>query len=146
MNDLELSYFKTNYNSLCNNDIKSEDLRILLAASRTEIKKENSNNVVVYTGSYKKVNNKLLITYEGDLKANYKRYMDIETGELYLVKLSDVPEFEEKHTVIKKENGCENIQMYDRNYDEVRAEFFKGVITEPQDKVILKLVNKRKDQ
>ena len=55
--------------------------------------------------------------------------------------MDSVQEFEETHKIIYREVVMENIMLHYQNYQDVRDEFFEDVITEPQDKVVLKLVN-----
>lgn len=144
MNNSELQTYLCEYKK---NLQKEKDKRqaVQEAASKVNIKKENSNGLLVYVGTYKvdKYITKAieLITYENDPKAKYKRYIDVETGEQYNVNMDTVKEFEATHNVIYREVVMNNIMLHYQNYSDVRQEFFEGVLKEPQDKVILKLVN-----
>ena len=139
MNSEELKRFKEYLKELNN----ESDLAVLLAASETKVKKENSNNIVVYTGSYRKEKDLIFLTYDEDLKTSFKQYMDIETGELYQIPIKDIEEFEKTHKVIYRETPFNNIQLYDRKYDEIKVDFFRSVLNEPQEKVVLRLTNKK---
>ena len=144
MNNTELKEYLEEYNSILK-DTKNKKKAIRVASSKTKIKEENSNKLLVYVGTYKvdKYVTKAveLLTYENDPKAKYKRYLDVETGKSINVNMDSVQEFEETHKVIYKEVVMENIMLHYQNYQDVRDEFFEDVITEPQDKVVLKLVN-----
>ena len=144
MNNAELKEYLEEYNSILK-DTKNKKKAIRVASSKTKIKEENSNKLLVYVGTYKvdKYVTKAveLLTYENDPKAKYKRYIDVETGKSINVNMDSVQEFEETHKVIYKEVVMENIMLHYQNYQDVRDEFFEDVITEPQDKVVLKLVN-----
>ena len=144
MNNTELKEYLEEYNSILK-DTKNKKKAIRVASSKTKIKEENSNKLLVYVGTYKvdKYVTKAveLLTYENDPKAKYKRYIDVETGKSINVNMDSVQEFEETHKVIYKEVVMENIMLHYQNYQDVRDEFFEDVITEPQDKVVLKLVN-----
>ncbi|MBO5530797.1 MAG: hypothetical protein J5970_05300 [Bacilli bacterium] len=144
MNNTELKEYLEEYNSILK-DTKNKKKAIRVASSKTKIKEENSNKLLVYVGTYKvdKYVTKAveLLTYENDPKAKYKRYLDVETGKSINVNMDSVQEFEETHKVIYREVVMENIMLHYQNYQDVRDEFFEDVITEPQDKVVLKLVN-----
>ena len=144
MNNTELKEYLEEYNSILK-DTKNKKKAIRVASSKTKIKEENSNKLLVYVGTYKvdKYVTKAveLLTYENDPKAKYKRYIDVETGKSINVNMDSVQEFEETHKVIYKEVVMENIMLHYQNYQDVRDEFFEDVITEPQDKVVLKLAN-----
>lgn len=144
MNNTELKEYLEEYNSILK-DTKNKKKAIKVASSKTKIKEENSNKLLVYVGTYKvdKYVTKAveLLTYENDPKAKYKRYLDVETGKSINVNMDSVQEFEETHKVIYREVVMENIMLHYQNYQDVRDEFFEDVITEPQDKVVLKLVN-----
>ena len=144
MNNAELKEYLEEYNSILK-DTKNKKKAIRVASSKTKIKEENSNKLLVYVGTYKvdKYVTKAveLLTYENDPKAKYKRYIDVETGKSINVNMDSVQEFEETHKIIYREVVMENIMLHYQNYQDVRDEFFEDVITEPQDKVVLKLVN-----
>lgn len=147
MNNTELKEYLEEYNSILK-DTKNKKKAIRVASSKTKIEEENSNKLLVYVGTYKvdKYVTKAveLLTYENDPKAKYKRYIDVETGKSINVNMDSVQEFEETHKVIYREVVVENIMLHYQNYQDVRDEFFEDVITEPQDKVVLKLVNSSK--
>lgn len=147
MNNTELKEYLEEYNSILK-DTKNKKKAIRVASSKTKIEEENSNKLLVYVGTYKvdKYVTKAveLLTYENDPKAKYKRYIDVETGKSINVNMDSVQEFEETHKVIYREVVMENIMLHYQNYQDVRDEFFEDVITEPQDKVVLKLVNSSK--
>ena len=144
MNNKELLNFLGNYSRLSKTNDRKEALRIALL--ETKIQKENSNNVLVYVGTYKveKYINQAIevLTYEDDPKAKYKRYIDIETEELYNVNMEEVEEFENNYGIVKRPVVMNNLMLHYQNYLKVKEEFFEGIAKESQEQVILKLINK----
>ena len=93
MNKEELLSFRRNYMEAKNkrrNTFDEEKYYLNEALSNTKIKRENSNNIVVYEGTYNKDKFGLSITFEDDLNASFKQFRDIETGELYFVPLNSI--------------------------------------------------------
>lgn len=145
MNKEELLSFRRNYMEAKNkrrNTFDEEKYYLNEALSNTKIKRENSNNIVVYEGTYNKDKFGLSITFEDDLNASFKQFRDIETGELYFVPLNELDTFSKEHIIINCNVNIVNIDTYDKSYDDTRESFFKGVLEESQDKVILKLIRK----
>lgn len=145
MNKEELLSFRRNYMEAKNkrrNTFDEEKYYLNEALSNTKIKRENSNNIVVYEGTYNKDKFGLSITFEDDLNASFKQFRDIETGELYFVPLNKLDDFSKEHIIINCNVNIVNIDTYDKSYDDTRERFFKGVLEESQDKVILKLIRK----
>lgn len=145
MNKEELLSFRRNYMEAKNkrrNTFDEEKYYLNEALSNTKIKRENSNNIVVYEGTYNKDKFGLSITFEDDLNASFKQFRDIETGELYFVPLNKIDTFSKEHIIINCNVNIVNIDAYDKNYDDTRETFFKGILEESQDKVILKLIRK----
>ena len=145
MNKEELLSFRRNYEVLKERrrNIPDEERYYLRnAILKTNIKKENSNNIVVYEGTYNKDKFGLSITFEDDLNASFKQFRDIETGELYFVPLNKIDTFSKEHIIINCNVNIVNIDAYDKSYDDTRESFFKGILEESQDKVILKLIRK----
>ena len=144
MNNSELKTYVEEYKNILRDGVRKEEA-IRAAASKTKIKEENSNRLLVYVGSYKvdKYVSKAVevLTYDNDPKAKYKRYIDVETGHQYNVNMDTIQEFEETHNIVYREVVMNNIMLYYQNYQDVQQEFFEGVLSEPQDKVVLKLVN-----
>lgn len=145
MNKEELLSFRRNYMEAKNkrrNTFDEEKYYLNEALSNTKIKRENSNNIVVYEGTYNKDKFGLSITFEDDLNASFKQFRDIETGELYFVPLNKIDTFSKEHIIINCNVNIVNIDAYDKSYDDTRESFFKGILEESQDKVILKLIRK----
>ncbi len=145
MNKEELLSFRRNYMEAKNkrrNTFDEEKYYLNEALSNTKIKRENSNNIVVYEGTYNKDKFGLSITFEDDLNASFKQFRDIETGELYFVPLNKIDTFSKEHIIINCSVNIVNIDAYDKSYDDTRESFFKGILEESQDKVILKLIRK----
>lgn len=145
MNKEELLSFRRNYMEAKNkrrNTFDEEKYYLNEALSNTKIKRENSNNIVVYEGIYNKDKFGLSITFEDDLNASFKQFRDIETGELYFVPLNKIDTFSKEHIIINCNVNIVNIDAYDKSYDDTRESFFKGILEESQDKVILKLIRK----
>ena len=145
MNNSELQTYLCSYKSLLNKG-KSKDNAIREASNKTVVKEENSNRILVYVGTYKidKYLTKSVesLTYEDNPKAKFKRYIDIETYTLYTVDMSDVKKFEEENSIIYKQINMNNLSLYYQNYIDTRKEFFEGILSEPQEKVVLKLTQK----
>lgn len=145
MNKEDLLSFRRNYMEAKNkrrNTFDEEKYYLNEALSNTKIKRENSNNIVVYEGTYNKDKFGLSITFEDDLNASFKQFRDIETGELYFVPLNKIDTFSKEHIIINCSVNIVNIDAYDKSYDDTRESFFKGILEESQDKVILKLIRK----
>lgn len=115
------------------------------AIMQTEIKQEDSFNIVVFMGAYKvsKINNIEVtsLTYEDDLKASYYQYIDIETSQTYKVPREELEEFNKTHVVIKRPVEAHNFQLYLKNYNDVKDEFYSGIIDKEPEAVILSLKN-----
>ena len=145
MNNSELQTYLCEYKKALQ-ETKNKKNAVKMAASKVDVKKENSNGLLVYVGTYKvdKYITKAVevLTYENDPKAKYKRYIDIETCDQCNVNMDAVKEFEATHNVIYREVVMNNIMLHYQNFSDVRREFFEGVLEEPQDKVVLKLINK----
>ena len=147
MNNSELQTYLCSYKRLIEEG-KSKESAIRVASNKIVVKEENSNKILVYVGTYKvdKYLTKSIesLTYEGNPKAKFKRYIDIETYTLYTVNMPDVKKFEEENNIIYRQTNMNNMSLYYQNYMDARKEFFEGILSEPQDKVVLKLT--RKDQ
>lgn len=145
MNNSELQTYLCEYKSLLQDGVKKAEA-IRTAASKTQIKEETSNRILVYVGTYKvdKYVTKAIevLTYENNPKAKYKRYIDVETGHQYNVNMDNVKEFEETNNIVYRNVSMNNIMLHYQNYSDVRNEFFEGILTEPQEKVVLKLARK----
>ena len=144
MNNTEYKTFLEEYKNALKNTAKERDA-IRVAASKTKIAEENSNKLLVYVGSYKVekfvTGAKEILTYNGDPKAKYKRYIDAETQTQYNINMDEVEEFENNHNVIYREVVMDNYSLYYQNFLDVRQELFEGVLSESQDKVVKKLIN-----
>lgn len=146
MNNKEIQNYLFEYARILREETPNREQARTIAAYKTKIEEENSNHVLVYVGTYKvdKYIEKAIetITFEEDPKAKYKRYIDIETGQLYNVNMNEVEGFEEENKVIYRPVLMNNYMLYYQQYQKVRDEFFEGILREPQEKVVLKLTNK----
>ena len=144
MNNNELKSFLEEYKKVLKDNVKEEEA-IRIASSRVKIDEENSNKLLVYLGSYKvekfPTGATEILTYDGDPKAKYKRYIDVETETLYNINMDEVADFEENHNVIYREVVMNNFNLYNQNYLDVRRQLFEGLLSETQDKVVKKLIN-----
>ena len=145
MNNSELQTYLCEYKNVVKK-YKDKKEAVMKAASKVQIKEENSNKLLVYVGTYKVdkyVSGAMdLLTYDNDPKAKYKRYIDVETGALHNVNMENVKDFEEQNNVVYRNVVMNNLLLYHQNYSDVRNEFFQGILTEPQEKIVLKLTKK----
>ena len=114
------------------------------------INKEDSNQILMYYGSYKVKTystgiTREYLTYEDDPRATYKLYMDIETFETYKVDIDKTYEFEKKFPIVKVPVVYNNYQEYARNFEKTRNKFLLEVITSSQDRAVKKILNKKKN-
>lgn len=145
MNNSELQSYLCEYKNILKK-CKNEKEAVMKAASKVQVKEENSNKLLVYVGTYK-VEKHISgamesLTYDDDPKAKYKRYIDVETGALHNVNMENVKEFEEQYNVIYRDVVMNNLLLHHQNYSDVRNEFFEGILSEPQEKVVLKFTKK----
>lgn len=127
--------------------LKNSEAAVKAATSKVKIKDENSNKLLVYMGSFrvdKKIGGAVERLTSDESKAKYKRYIDIETGSSYNVNMDEVEKFEKEHNVIYRKTLFNSYDEHYQNYKSVREEFFRGIIKEEQDKVVLRLT--REDQ
>ena len=112
----------------------------------TNIDHSTSNKIMVFMGAYKseksKHSTREYLTYEDNISAKYKLYMDIETGEIYKVCLENVKNFENEYKVIYPKVDICNIQVYNNEYKNLRREYFKSLLYTDQEEATLKLINK----
>lgn len=124
---------------------KKESCAFGKAIMATEVKQEDSFNIVVFMGAYKvnKINNIEVtsITYEDDLNASHYQFIDIETSQTYKVTKDELEEFEQTHTVIRRPVEAHNFQLYLKNYNDVKDEFYTGILDGDPEAVVLALKN-----
>lgn len=124
---------------------KKESCAFGKAIMATEVKQEDSFNIVVFMGAYKvnKINNIEVtsITYEDDLNASHYQFIDIETSQTYKVTRDELEEFEQTHTVIRRPVEAHNFQLYLKNYNDVKDEFYTGILDSDPEAVVLALKN-----
>ena len=154
MNERELNKFRKDYYKKLEECIQEKDSITLEDFNRvlqkvlmqTKIENETSNKIMLYIGSYTLKDNKLgsreILTYDGNVNAKYKKYIDIETQEIYKVEVSRVKEFEKEYITVDMPVSIYNLQEYLKNYNHIREIFFKKLIYNPQDKVVNKIKNK----
>lgn len=126
---------------------KPEEL-IEKSARGIKIKSDDSNKIMVYCGTYivEKTfsqNTREYLTYEGNYNATYKLYLDLETSDIYKIKIADCEKFESEYTVINIPVTACNYQEYYKNYNKVRNYFLSEVINDSQEQAVKKLINKK---
>ena len=151
MNNSELTNFrKTFYENLEefikeNDKLEEKHLYKILrqSISDTKIESEHSKKILFYLGTYAqeigKYSTKEYLTYEDNVKAKYRLYIDIETGMTYKSLIKDVKKFEEHYTIIKVETDINNVQEYNKKYEKVRLKYFRNLLYNSQN-TSLKLV------
>lgn len=152
MNNGDVRKLKEEYNKLLEKKKnKSKEELLSKAILNLEISSIDSNKIMVYCGSYivEKIHPNLVkeyLTYDDNLNATYKLYIDIETHDMYKVSLDKTIEFEEKYIVIKRKTKYNNYQDYDKIYEKVRNEFFSEIINgSSQSKSIKKILDHKKN-
>ena len=147
MNNNDLERFRMIHKVLTE---KKESCAFGKAIMATEVKDEDSCNVVVFMGAYRvgKINNIEIesLTYEDDLNATFNRYIDIETSRTYKVPKAEVEDFEESHTVIKRPVKVNSFQVYLSHYNDVKNEFYQGVLENDPEEVVLSLKNSQANE
>ena len=128
---------------------KSLDEIVDLSISQTQVKSENTNKIMVCIGSYVEVKEglgiKRYLTYKSEYNIDYRLYTDLETHDIYKVKNDKIKEFERDYNVIYMPVAIYNVQEYYKKLSELRREFFKNLLYNDQEDVILKLT-KHKDR
>ena len=148
MNNDELNRFRKNYYKKLEESINEKDSitiddfnniikKVLI---QTKIENESSNKIMVYVGSYAVNKNQLstkeVLTYDENINAKYKKYIDIETQEVYRVDISNVKEFEKEYITVKLPVSMYNFQEYLKNYNDFRETFFKKLIYNSQEEIV----------
>ena len=153
MNNKELGMYRKNFYTNVENFIGEhqrltiEDLYFLIAKTIKEVKKNNetSKKILIYIGNYvvrkEGKEEREILTYDGNLNAKYKLYKDIETGQVYRVSIKNVKDFEKNHKIIFPKIDINNVQEYNRKYEEMKFEYFKNLIYNDQ-KSSYKLIKK----
>ena len=151
MNNSELNDFRKNFyvemekiieqkGSIALTDINSIVERCI---SLTTIENETSNKIMVCMGTYKDTDDKFatkeILTYDGNHEAIYKKYMDLETSEIYKVQMDKVKEFEKEYHIEYLPINIYNIQEYNNKLNELRVKFFKSLVYNSQEETVLKL-------
>lgn len=149
MNSSEMQKYLSEYKKIISGQeqtLKVKRDAIRAASSKVEIDKKNSNNLVVFVGTYKvrRVPSGFIetLTTSVDLESEYRKYIDIETGEVYIVDKKGIAYFKEDHNVVNREVTENSIEAHYQKYADVKEEFFTGILTEPQKNVVLRLTKK----
>ena len=125
--------------------ITLEDINSIMekCVSTTIIDSETSNKIMVCMGSFKdsvdKFATKEILTYEENHDASYKKYIDLETSELYTVPIDKVGQFESEYHIEYLPINLYNIQEYNNKLNELRLKFFKNLLYNSQEDTVLKL-------
>ena len=162
MNNNELENFRINYSRLVSGSVRtseeSKDKFLEQAIRETYIDEKDTNHILCFVGSYIREEKKInegdtlsyddhkthidRLTYEENLNYSFRRYIDIETDQIYDVTRDAVKEFESSHTIIKPKVIVNNLQEYNKEFLRLKKEFFRNLIEKPQSEV-LKLVVKK---
>lgn len=111
-----------------------------------EEKNVNSNNIMVYMGSYianhSEEENNDYITYESDPDTSYKLYMDLETMECYKIDKDTCLEFELKYLTLYLPVSEYTADEYYKKYFELQQWFNEQLIHRSQSDVIKEIQEK----
>lgn len=142
MNNVEYEKYIINIDKETKEDedhSKEEKNVYLRAAEKTKIDSKNSNNLLVYSGTFIKREilgeTQIFPTFEENEAATYKKYIDIETKEEYEIPIDECEIFENEHLVIRRNSK----EIYD--FNEIRTKFFRGIMFFSQKEMVKKLLN-----
>ena len=102
----------------------------------------NSNQIMIFMGSYIKSDSKDFITYEEDKYASYKSYMDLETTEQYNIDKDKCLEFENEYLTLYLPVSEYTAKEYYKKYIELQKWFRTQLIHRSQKDVIRELQGK----
>jgi len=165
MNEREIELARKRYNSLLEerNALETKKSRILelennpLVKEYLGLKEEVKNNkqklsddsivISAFSGiaAHTKDSNKLLINI-GEGNSNVF-YIDLETDEMYSVKLFEKKEFEKNNKIIYLNNKNDNWYLLNLNanlnkINRLRIKFFESVLEKTQDEAVDEILNK----
>lgn len=110
-----------------------------------EMQNENTN-IMVYMGPYIKKrsdgNYNDHVTYEENLNADYKSYIDLKTGEVYNLSLNNCQEFERRYTILKPPVISNSYDSYLSNYMKIKTWFSKQIDNGREEEAIEELKEK----
>ena len=159
MNNNELENFRINYSRLVSSknrgSAESRENDLYQAIRDTYIDEENSNHILCFVGAFIRTKNVInegdtlsyndnksyrdTLTYDDNYNYTFRRYIDIETDQIYDVQKDSVKEFEGSHIIIKPKVIMNNLHEYNREFLRIKKQFFKSLVDKPQAEV-LKLV------
>ena len=107
-----------------------------------------SNHIMIYMGSYIMDRNTGFndyLTYDNDPKANYKKYMDLETSKNYSIEIDRCSEFEDVFTVLYFVVKSTTEHEYRHAFFTLQNYFKSQILTRTQEDVIddLKILYKK---
>lgn len=122
---------------------KSLDEIVDISMSEIQIQSENTNKIMVCIGSYIEVKEglgiKRYLTYKSEYNIDYRLYTDLETNDIYKVKSNKIKEFEREYKVIYMPVSIYNVQEYYKKLSQLKRNFFKQLLYNEQEDVVLKL-------
>lgn len=120
-------------------DTSTEKQLIEQAFRDIAFKTYDSNQIMVFVGTYASDNS---LISENAMDAEYNKYLDLETQELYKVCTNKVKDFEKDYLVVYIPNLSLNPRKYMENYFKLKEYFFGELMNNPQNIVIKKLQKK----
>ena len=151
MNNSELNNFRKNFYIKMGQVIEKkgnitlEDIYSIMdkCILNTSINSETSNKIMVCLGAYKDTKDKFatkeILTYDDNYDASYKKYIDLETNEVYKVPLNKVGQFETEYHIEYLPINIYNIQEYNKKLKDLRTKFFNSLLYNSQEETVLKL-------
>lgn len=90
---------------------------------------EQNKKIMVYMGSYIKDRSEGKyndhVTYDGDCNADYKSYMDLETGEVHNIDMDEIARFENKIEKFDNKNIIIKMPIVSNSYDSYLSSYMK---------------------
>lgn len=116
-------------------DYKEKSISEIIKDSFSSIKidTKNSNNILVYVGTY---NEKDKFVKDVKIKKGYKTYLDLETIDSIHVDLSEVSEFEKGNDIIYISDCRDSSSQYMDDFFRLREYFFERLVSCSQEEVI----------
>lgn len=148
MNNNELNNFRMNFYKKLEEHINNkniltkEDFDMILYKSilESKVSTETSNKIMVYMGTFAEKSHlsgkEEHITFDDNLSAKYKQYIDLETTDVYKVALKNDKKFKEEYYTIFLPVKSSNIQEYSNNYDKLKVNFFNNLLYNSQEDAI----------
>ena len=156
MNNNELNKFRMNFCKKLEEHIKKKnvltkeefDMILYRTILQSKVSTETSNKIMVYMGTFMEKNHlsgkEEYITFDDNLSAKYKLYIDLETADVYKVAPKNDKQFKEEYYIISLPVKLSNKQEYSNNYDKLKIKFFNNLLYNSQEDVV-KTLKKQND-